>query len=145
MYTQLLQDLILLALLLAPEPAHHLLVLPHLLPQLGDFVDPLVVDLGHRQVVERLTEGNEIVNVVVVVALHDHVHDGVEHCALLHRRLRARRLDVVLDLLRHCWHPVHVQDFLPDFLLVFPNVAVRVDLLGPEVFHDLAPCRRCRA
>ena len=84
-----------------------------------------------------MTEGDEIVDVVVVVALHDDVDDGVEHCALFHRRLGARRLDVALDLLGHGGQPVHVQDLLADLLLVLPDVAVRVDLLGPEVVHDL--------
>ena len=46
-----------------------LVVLAHLLAQVGDLVDPLVVDLGHLQVVERVAEGDQVVDVVVVVAL----------------------------------------------------------------------------
>ena len=57
--------------------------------------------------------------------------------AQIRGRIDARRLDVALDLLGHRGQPVHVQNLPADFLLVFRDVDVRIDLLGPEVVHDL--------
>src|SRR5207249_711918 len=34
-------------------------------------------------------------------------------------------------------HAVHLPDLGPHLVLVFADVAVRVDLLGPQVVHDL--------
>jgi hypothetical protein len=61
----------------------------------------------------------------------------VESLAQIRGRIDARRLDVALDLLGHRGQPVHVQNLPADFLLVFRDVDVRIDLLGPEVVHDL--------
>jgi hypothetical protein len=134
---QLAQDQVLLELLVAPDPRRHLLVLPHLLAEVGDLADPLVVHLGHRQVVEGVAEGDQVVDVVVVVALDDDVDDRVEDRALLHRRLGAGGLDVVLDLVGHLVQRVHVEDLLADLVLVVLDAAVGVDLLRPQVVDDL--------
>src|SRR6266851_9226047 len=133
---QLVQDLVFLGDRLALDPRHHLLVLPHLLPELGDAVDPFVVHLGHREVIQGMAEGDEVVDVVVVVALHHDVDDRVEDRRLLHRRLRRGSLDVVLDFLRDLLEAVHVDDLLADFLLIRLDVRVGVDLLRPEVLDD---------
>src|SRR2546427_2172483 len=133
---QLGQDLVLLHRFLTPHRRGHLVVLAHVFAELGDLVDPLVVHLRHRQVVERVAERHQIVDVVVVVAPDDDVDDGVEDRALLHRGLRRGGRDVVVDLLRHLLEPVHVEDLLPDLLLVVLDPPVGVDLLRPEVLHD---------
>src|SRR5581483_1117259 len=133
---QLAEDLVLLEHLLPLHDRSHLLVLAHLLPKLGDLADPLVVDLRHRQIVEGVAEGDEIVDVVVVLAGDHDVDDGVEDRALLHRRLRGRRLDVLFDLLGDGIEAVHVEDLLSDLVLVLADATVGVDLLGPKVGHD---------
>ncbi len=133
---ELLQDAVLLG-LLAADAGHHLFILPHLLPQLRDLGDPLIVDLGHAEVIQSMPQGDQVVNVVVVAALHHNVHHGVEDGALLHRRLGGGRLDVVLDLRGHLIQAIHVQDLAPDLLLILLDPAISVDLLGPEVGHDL--------
>src|SRR5213076_3030092 len=133
---QLGEDLVLLHRVLAPHGRRHLVVLAHVLAELGDLVDPLVVHLRHRQVVERVAQRDQVVDVVVVIALDDDIDDGVEDRALLHRRLRGGGRYVVVDLLRHLLEPVHVEDLLPDLLLVILDPPVGVDLLRPEVLHD---------
>src|SRR5581483_2883316 len=117
--------------------AGHLLVLAHLLAQPGDLIDPFVVHLGHREVVERVAEWHEVVDVIVVVALEDDVDHRIEDGTLLHRWLGRRRLDVLLDLLRNLLEAVHIQDLLPDLVLVGLDAAVGIDLLSPEVFGYL--------
>src|SRR5262249_46186628 len=101
-----------------------------------DLVDPFVVDLRHREVVEGVPERNEVVDIVVVVTLDNDVHYSVEDCALLHGGLRGGRGDVVVDLLRHPLEAVHVEDLLADLLLVVFDAPVGVDFLRPEVVHD---------
>jgi hypothetical protein len=96
-YWSSIQDAVLLG-LLAADAGDHLFILPHFLPQLRDLGDPLIVDLGHAEVIQSMPQGDQVVNVVVVAALHHNVHHGVEDGALLHRRLGGGRLDVVLDL-----------------------------------------------
>jgi hypothetical protein len=108
-----------------------------LLAQLGDAIDPLVVNLGHGKVVEGMAERNQIIDVVVVVTADHDVHHRVEDRRLLHRRLGRGCLDVVLNLFRHFLQAVHVEDLLADFVLVVLDVAVGVDLLGVKVVHHL--------
>ncbi len=134
---EFVQDGVLVELLLvSADYRGHLVVLPHLLPEPRDIVDPAVVDRGHAEVIERMAQGDQIVDVVVVPSLDNDVHHLVEDRALLHRRLRRRRLDVAFDLLRDFVHPVHVEDLLADLLLVRLHPLVRVDLLGVEVGYD---------
>ena len=84
-----------------------------------------------------MAEGDEVIDVVVVVALVDDVDDRVEDRRLLYRRLCRGCRDVVLDLGRDLGEPVHVADLLADLVLVFLDVPVGVDLLGPQVVGDL--------
>ncbi len=84
-----------------------------------------------------MAERDEVIDVKVVVLFDDDVDHRVEDGALLHRRFGARRLDVVLDLLGDRVEAVHVEDLLADLVLVGLDVRVSIDLLGPEVFHDL--------
>ena len=61
------QDLVLVqGVLVALDVRRHLVVLPHLLAQGGDLLDPGVVDAGHGEVVERVAQGHQVVDVVVV-------------------------------------------------------------------------------
>jgi hypothetical protein len=134
---QLLQDLILFAFLIALHEGRHLGVLLHLLAQTGDLFNPLVVDRGHAQVIQGVAQGHQVVDVVVVLTAHDDVHHGVEDGALLHGRFSRGGLDVMLDLLWHFIQAVHVQDLVANFVLVFLDVVVGVNLLGEEIGHDL--------
>ncbi len=84
-----------------------------------------------------MAKWHEVVDIVVVVALEDDIHHRVEDGALLHGRLSRRRLNILLDLLRNLLEAVHVQDLLPDLVLVGLDAAVGVDLLGPEVLGHL--------
>ena len=122
--------------LLAPHRRRDLVVLAHVPPELGDLVDPLVVDFGHRQIVERVAERHEVVDVVVVVPLHDDVDHGVENRALFHRGLGRGGGDIVVNLFGDLVEAVHVENLLPDLRLVVPDPLVGVHLLGPEVLHD---------
>jgi len=56
---------------------------------------------------------------------------------LLHGGLGGGRLDVGLDLFGQLLKAVHLPDLAADFVLVGLDAPVRVDLLGPEVVHDL--------
>src|SRR6266581_1813146 len=134
---ELVEDLVFLGDLLALDARDHLFVLAHLLPELRDPVDPLVVDFGHRQVVERVAERHQVIDVVVVVALHHDVHDRVEDGRFLHGRLGRGRLDVMLDFFRDLIESVHVEDLLADLLLIRLDIGVGVDLLRPKVVQDL--------
>ena len=80
-----------------------------------------------------MAEGHEIVNVVIVVALDDNIDDGVEDGALFHGRFRRRRGDVAFDFFGHAIEAVHVENLLPDLVLIFPDASIGIDFLGPEV------------
>src|SRR5579872_1381801 len=123
--------------LLPLDARHQLLVLAHFFAQLGDPVDPLVIHLGHGEVVQGVAERHEVIDVVVVITADYDIHDRVEDRRLFHRRLRRRRLDVVLDFFRHLLHAVHVNDLLPNLVLVGADMAVRVNFLGVQVVNDL--------
>ncbi len=109
----------------------------HLLTQGRDLLDPLVVHAGHAQVVQRVAQGHQVVDVVIVFGTDHNVHHLVKDGALLHRRFRGSSLDVVFDLFRYLIHAIHVADLLPYLLLILPDVPVRVNLLGEQVGYNL--------
>src|SRR5512135_2996583 len=127
---QFIEDLVFLGGLFALQTGDHLLVLAHLLAELGDAVDPLVVHLGHGQVIERVPQRHQVVDVIVVIALDDDIDDGIEDGRLFHGRLGRSGLNVILDFVRHLVEAVHIEDLLADLLLVFLDVGVGVDLLS---------------
>ena len=134
---QLAQNVIFFRALLPLDARHHLLMLAHFLTQLGDAINPLVVDLGHGEVIKRVSQRDQVIDVVVVVAADNDVYDRVENGRLFHGRFRRCSLDIVLDFFRHLLQPVHVCDLLANLVLISVNVTVGVDLLGKEVIHDL--------
>ena len=84
-----------------------------------------------------MPQGHQVVDVVIILGTDDNVHHGVKDGAFLHRWFSRRRLDIVLNLLGHLFHPVHIQDLLPDLILILPDALVSVDLLSIQVGHDL--------
>jgi len=84
-----------------------------------------------------MAQRHQVVDIIVVVGADHNIHNSVKDGALLHGWLGSGGLDIILDLFRHLLQAVHVQDLLPDFILVFLDSLVSIDLLGVEVGHDL--------
>ncbi len=77
-----------------------------------------------------MPEGDQVVNIVVIFGADDDIHHLVKDGALFHRRFGCCSLDVALDLLRDFVQAVHIKDLLADFVLIFLDVLIGINLLG---------------
>ena len=84
-----------------------------------------------------MSKGNQIINVVVKIPFDHDVHHGIKDGAFLHSRFRGRGFDITFYFFRDFFHAVHVDDLLPDFLLIVLDSSVRIHFTGIKIGHDL--------
>ena len=84
-----------------------------------------------------MAQGNQVIDVIIVTAFDDDIDDFIEYRTFLHGRLCRCSLDIALDFFGYLGQAIHVEDLLPDLLLVFLDPSISVYLLGIKVRHDL--------
>ncbi len=84
-----------------------------------------------------MAEGNQIVDVIIILSFHHNIDNGIEYGAFFHGRFGRGCVDIMLDFLRDPIHPIHVDNLLADLFLIFLDPLIRINLLSIEVWHDL--------